>query len=154
MSLPPLSPSRSSLQWCPEREMSSPRTLCHPSSLHSYLFHPWIIGGSIARSTVAVQNACWLSALWLALRGNRELLAGVCLGVACYIDLFPLYLLPAFAVMGNGRKVCTCAHVCVCVCVCVYACRLSVCVQSINNCTPSSRALSLTQSPISYCLIH
>jgi len=28
----------------------------------------------------------------------------MCLGLACYVDLFPLYLLPALALMGNGRK--------------------------------------------------
>eukprot|EP00007_Cunea_sp_BSH-02190019_P005969 CAMPEP_0174245588 /NCGR_PEP_ID=MMETSP0417-20130205/39797_1 /TAXON_ID=242541 /ORGANISM="Mayorella sp, Strain BSH-02190019" /LENGTH=313 /DNA_ID=CAMNT_0015325389 /DNA_START=32 /DNA_END=970 /DNA_ORIENTATION=+ len=69
-----------------------------------YLLHPWIFGSNLARSTTVVQTACWLSALWLALRGGREILAGMCLGLACYVDLFPLYLLPALALMGNGRK--------------------------------------------------
>ena len=88
-------------------EMATPR-LCESRSdpLIRYLFNPYVILSSLARSTTSIDNALVLGAISLACGADALSAAssGAVLALAAYTSLYPILLLPPVLLTIRSRN--------------------------------------------------
>ncbi|GAA6058662.1 hypothetical protein JCM10212_004073 [Sporobolomyces blumeae] len=68
-----------------------------------YLFHPFSIATTLARSNVVFANLCVALALEAALSGSL-ISSGILLSLATHLSLYPILLLPPLVVLANSLR--------------------------------------------------